>query len=134
MALNAKQTRFAAEYTIDHNATQAAIRAGYSPKSAYSQGQRLLKHAEISETIHHTEQTTAQKLQLTHEYVLHGLMEIAENGRTESARVRSLELLGKHQGMFTDRMEVEVEHRTNTELDREIQARIQEWERQLTSD
>lgn len=38
---------FCEEYLVDFNATQAAIRAGYSKKTAYSQGQRLLKNVEI---------------------------------------------------------------------------------------
>lgn len=46
MALNAKQKQFYKEYVVDANATQSAIRAGYSKKTAYSQGQRLLKHVE----------------------------------------------------------------------------------------
>lgn len=49
MALTEKQRRFADEYLIDFNATQAAIRAGYSRKTAYSQGQRLLKNVEVQE-------------------------------------------------------------------------------------
>ena len=43
-----KQKAFVFEYLIDRNATQAAIRAGYSPKTSYSIGQRLLKNVEIS--------------------------------------------------------------------------------------
>lgn len=46
-----KQKKFCVEYLIDLNATQAAIRAGYSEKTAYSLGQRLLKHAEIKSRI-----------------------------------------------------------------------------------
>ena len=42
-----KQALFIQEYLIDLNATRAAIAAGYSPKTAYSIGQRLLKHVEI---------------------------------------------------------------------------------------
>lgn len=45
--LNEKQQLFCIEYIKDFNATQAAIRAGYSEKTAYSQGQRLLKVVEI---------------------------------------------------------------------------------------
>ena len=45
--LNAKQQRFCDEYLIDLNATQAAIRSGYSEKTAYSQGQRMLKNVEV---------------------------------------------------------------------------------------
>ncbi len=46
--LTAKQAAFVREYLVDNNATQAAIRAGYSRKTAYSQGQRLLKHVEVA--------------------------------------------------------------------------------------
>jgi len=49
--LTEKQRRFVEEYLVDFNATQAAIRAGYSEKTAYSQGQRLLKHVEVSADI-----------------------------------------------------------------------------------
>lgn len=51
MAMTAKQQRFCDEYLIDLNATQAAIRAGYSEKTAYSQGQRLLKNVEAKSYI-----------------------------------------------------------------------------------
>ena len=47
MALNDRQRRFVEEYVIDGNATQAAIRAGYSAKTAYSIGSRLLKNVEV---------------------------------------------------------------------------------------
>lgn len=46
-----KQRRFIEEYPVDFNATAAAIRAGYSEKTAYSQGQRLLKNVEIRDAI-----------------------------------------------------------------------------------
>jgi phage terminase small subunit len=49
--LNPKQTRFVAEYMVDLNATQAAIRAGYSAKTAGAIGEKLLKKAEISADI-----------------------------------------------------------------------------------
>lgn len=49
--LTEKQIAFAKEYIIDHNATQAAKRAGYSEKTAYAQGSKLLKKAEIKEAV-----------------------------------------------------------------------------------
>lgn len=104
--MNPRQTRFVEEYAIDHNATQAAIRSGYSPKTAYSQGQRLLKHVEISQALHQQEQATSSRLQLTHEWVIQGLMDLAIEAKSDAARVRAYELLGKHQGMFTDRVEI----------------------------
>lgn len=50
-ALNEKQERFAQEYTIDFNATQAAIRAGYSAATAHAIGFKLLRKAEIVDRI-----------------------------------------------------------------------------------
>lgn len=49
--LNRKRKLFAEEYVKDHNMTQAAIRAGYSERTAYSQGQRLMKNVEIKEYV-----------------------------------------------------------------------------------
>lgn len=51
MALNAKQKIFVAEYLVDKNATRAAKTAGYSKKTAHSQGPRLLENVEIAEAI-----------------------------------------------------------------------------------
>ena len=45
--LSSKQKQFATEYMVDSNCTKAAIRAGYSKKTAHSQGSRLLKKVEI---------------------------------------------------------------------------------------
>jgi phage terminase small subunit len=49
--LTTKQSQFVKEYCIDFNATQAAIRVGYSKKTAYSQGQRLLKNVEVKKML-----------------------------------------------------------------------------------
>ena len=49
--MNEKQKHFADEYIISKNATKSAVKAGYSEKTAYSIGQRLLKKVEISEYI-----------------------------------------------------------------------------------
>ena len=45
--ISAKQELFVDEYLIDLNATQAAIRAGYSPKTAEQQGSRLLSNVKV---------------------------------------------------------------------------------------
>ncbi len=49
--LTPKQHRFVTEYLVDLNATQAAIRAGYSPKTAPQQGSRLLRNAVVQQAI-----------------------------------------------------------------------------------
>ena len=45
--MNDKQLRFCEEYIVDHNATQAAIRAGYSPATAKQIGSRLLTNVDV---------------------------------------------------------------------------------------
>jgi phage terminase small subunit len=70
VSLNPKQLRFVAEYLKDHNATQAAIRAGYSAKTAYSQGQRLLKHVEVKARVGKGMGKLMSNLEITAERVL----------------------------------------------------------------
>lgn len=68
--LNAKQTAFVHEYLVDKNATQAAIRAGYSVKTAASLGERLLRNVEIRAAIDEGLQDLARRVGLTAEMVL----------------------------------------------------------------
>lgn len=63
--LTAKQEAFVREYLIDLNATQAAIRAGYSAETAYSQGQRLLKHVEVASAISKGQAKAAKRAEIT---------------------------------------------------------------------
>jgi len=73
MGLKPKQQLFLTEYLKDMNATQAAIRAGYSPHSAYSMGQKLLKKGEIREEIQRKLNNSAMKA----DEILQKLTEIA---------------------------------------------------------
>ena len=68
-----KKQRFVEEYLIDANATQAAIRAGYSLKTAYSQGQRLLKDVEVKKKIDEAQQARAERLGIEQDEVLREL-------------------------------------------------------------
>ena len=102
--LNDKQLRFAQEYTIDLNATQAAIRAGYSTKTAYSQGQRLLKKDEIQDAIREANRKRSEATGITAEWVLTGIAEIATREDARDAdRLKAFELLGKHLGIWEQR-------------------------------
>lgn len=74
--LNPKQERFVAEYLIDLNATQAAIRAGYSAKTASSQGERLLRHVEVQALLGERQKKLAAKFELTQERVVAELVKI----------------------------------------------------------
>lgn len=72
--LTAKQELFCREYLVDLNATQAAIRAGYSAKTAGSMGQQLLKKLEIRITEMKAERT--ERVNIDADYVLGRLVEI----------------------------------------------------------
>lgn len=63
--LTPQKARFAEEFCVDMNATQAALRAGYSEKTAYSQGQRLLKTAEVQEVIQAARQLQRQRIEIS---------------------------------------------------------------------
>jgi phage terminase small subunit len=71
--LTPKQQRFAWEYMVDFNGTQAAIRAGYSAKTAQEQASRLLSNVMVSAEIQRLGQKTATKLEITRESIMQEL-------------------------------------------------------------
>lgn len=106
--LNAKQQQFVAEYLIDLNATQAAIRAGYSEKTAQVQSSRLLSNAMVAHLIAEGASKRIKKAEITAQDVLEGLhLEATRtgDGASHSARVQAWGLLGKYHKLFTDRFE-----------------------------
>ena len=125
--LNEKQQRFADEYLIDLNATQAAIRAGYSKKSAYSQGQRLLKHDEvksyIEERMADQKENTIASAEEVMQYLTSvirgqsrshvlakdelGAERIVEKPPDEKERLKAAELMGRRHQLFTDKVKVD---------------------------
>lgn len=85
--LTPKQKRFVDEYLIDLNATQAAIRAGYSKNTAAEQGARLLINVNISEEIQKRRVELQNKLEITQEKVLQELAAIAFANGADFAKV-----------------------------------------------
>ena len=105
--MNEKQRAFAVEYVKDRNATQAAIRAGYSKKTAYSKGNQLLKIIEVQALIKELEDAAAARSAVTVDKIVNRLNKIAEDPRAKDAdKIRADELLGKYLGMFTDKVQV----------------------------
>ncbi|WP_369427077.1 terminase small subunit [Providencia sp. PROV236] len=76
MALNDKQEMFCREYLIDLNATQAAIRAGYSEKTANAQSSRLLINVNIQNRIKELKTNRNERVEIDADYVLMRLVEI----------------------------------------------------------
>lgn len=141
VALNDKQKLFYKEYLVDANATQSAIRAGYSKKTAYSQGQRLLKHvegqkylkelmaekeshliADQNEVLKYLTSVLRGKSKST-EIVVEGTGDGCSEARTiqkepsEKDRLKAAELLGKRYGLYTDKIETDVDMDLNINVD-----------------
>ncbi len=120
MSLTPKQARFVEEYLLDLNATAAAKRAGYSERTAYAQGQRLVKHVEIAAAVQKAQEARSERTKINQDWVIERLVGVYEasmearpvcdkNGEEKgftfnpTAANRALELIGKHKGMFIDR-------------------------------
>ena len=179
MALTDKQKRFCEEYLIDLNATQAAIRAGYSPKTAEQTASRLLRNVKVQEYIAKRQKELSRSTEITQERVIKELALITFSNNADYAhvvekkmqveaggalvdvldkdgkpvmyrtvepvlteelteeqkralavikkgrdglevkscdKVKALELLGKHLGIFTDKIEANVNDTTRSEL------------------
>ena len=122
-----KQKMFCMEYTKDMNATQAAIRAGYSEKTAYSQGHDLLKKPEVKAVIDAILAKRAKDIELDEDWCLRRFKEISDRCMQKEAVMefdgeewvesgvwkfdsaganRATENIAKILGMFIDRKEI----------------------------
>lgn len=117
---------FCQEYIKDHNATQAAIRAGYSVTAAKQEGSRLLTFDDVSERISALSVDVAKRNGITQDWVIQNLKSVAERcmqvepvldreGNPTGEFIfqanganKSLELLGKTAGLFNDKLDVSV--------------------------
>ena len=148
--LTDKQQAFVHEYLIDLNATQAAIRAGYSVKTAQEQASRLLSNVMVQQAIAERMAERSRRTGVNQDRVVLELAKIAfvnmtdvvdSNGRIKegasaddlsciesikykesdnefggsverevkiASKLKALELLGKHLGMWNDKLDVNV--------------------------
>ncbi len=99
--MSPKQERFCIEYLIQMNASQAAVSAGYSPKTAGAIGSENLKKPNIRNRISELQQERSNRMQVTADHVLAAIVSIAKDpNQSGMTRVKALELLGKHLGIF----------------------------------
>ena len=77
MSLTAKQARFVEEYMVDLNATQAAIRAGYSKKGAAVRGNWLLTNSKVAAEVQKRQDDVSEKLEITQDGIAQELRMIA---------------------------------------------------------
>jgi phage terminase small subunit len=108
LALTPRQRAFAHEYVVDFQGKEAAIRAGYATKWADRQAHINLRHKGIAFLIDHLNQSKAAKVTaVSPEYVLQKVTEIiTKDGTKDGDKLRGLELLARHLGMFIDRTEI----------------------------
>lgn len=135
--LTAKQQRFCDEYLIDLNATQAAIRAGYSSKYANTNAPKLLQITTIKDYIAKRMAEKESELIADQDEVLKYLTAVMRGKSVahvlardeigadriigkppdEKERLKAAELLGKRYGLYTDRVEQEVDMDLNITVD-----------------
>lgn len=149
--LTDKQQRFVDEYLIDLNATQAAIRAGYSVRTADQQGSRMLANVKVKQAVAEKQAQRSKRTGVNQDRVVLELAKVAfakmtdivdNNGKIKedaspddlaciesikykesdneyggsverevkiASKLKALELLGKHLGMWSDKFNVTVE-------------------------
>ena len=98
-----KQAKFIQEYLKDSNATQAAIRAGYSAKTAAQIGEENLRKPDIRFAVDVAQKSIAEKTETDSEWVRRRLKEEADDFSefaSHSARIKAIELIGKINGVF----------------------------------
>lgn len=135
--LTAKQRRFCDEYLIDLNATQAAIRAGYSKKTAGKIGGENLQKPEIKACISERMAEKESNLIASQDEVLKyftsvmrgeskssvlarnaiGADEVIEKPPDEKERLKAAEQLGKRYGLFTEKIEQQTDVDLNIIID-----------------
>lgn len=135
--LTAKQQRFCDEYLIDMNITQAAIRAGYSQKTAYAIGQENLKKPMVKEYIEKRMAEKEAALIADQTEVMQYLTSVMRGGSSSSVlarneagadrviekppdekeRLKAAELLGRAHMMFTDKVQQNVDMDLNITVD-----------------
>lgn len=131
--LTHKQERFVQEYLVDLNATQAAIRAGYSARTAEWIGPQLLGKSHVSNAIAMKMADRSKRTEITADLVMRDVEAIKRDAMRESAdkdgnpamvnhaaALKACELQGKHLGMFTDKLAMTIESSSDEELDAKI--------------
>lgn len=143
--LTPKQQRFCEEYLVDLNATQAALRAGYSPKGTKTQASLLLANINIQRQLMRLRSDLTERVNVDVDWVLSKLVEnharatqaievvdsdgnkIGEYKYEGAVANRALELLGKHFGAFVDRHQIDFTDNTGV-LAISAEQSAEDWE------
>ena len=132
--LTAKQQAFA-DLIATGQRQSVAYRRAYdatdmAPATVWNEASRLVRHPEVAQRLallkQEAEYSAATRREVTRDFVFQELAALAMDAPTSNARLKALELLGKSVGMFTDRVEVEVEEveRSAEEIEASIRMRM----------
>ena len=130
--LTAKQQAFA-DLIATGQRQSVAYRRAYdatdmAPATVWNEASRLVRHPEVAQRLallkQEAEYSAATRREVTRDFVFQELAALAMDAPTSNARLKALELLGKSVGMFTDRVEVEVEVEEVERSAEEIEASI----------
>ena len=111
-SLNPKHRAFVMEYCRDGNASRAAEAAGYQLRSASARGAELLQRADVQQAINATLQARAVRIGVDEDRVVAelALLAFAQDGSVSNRdKLKALELLARHLGMFDDRLTLKVD-------------------------
>jgi phage terminase small subunit len=128
MSLTQKQQRFVEEYCVDFNATQAAIRAGYSPSTAYAIGSENLKKPEIKAALEAAQAAAVTNIQITKDYLIEQANDIMLKAKASgawSAAKGANELLAKLTGQIVERRDLRVIRSIDDLTEEELRAIVE---------
>ncbi len=133
--LTAKQEHFARLVTSGMTQTQAYQEAystgGMKPETVWTEASKLAKNPAVVERMNtlraEIDETKRVLLVNREEAILRQLENEAFSARTDSARVKALELLGKHLGLFTDKVVVSEKPRSEDEIEASILERLERY-------
>lgn len=151
MSLTPKQEAFVREYLLDLNATQAAIRAGYSAKTAEQQGSRLLRNVQVAAALSDAQTKRAERVEIDADYVLRQAVKLHERCMQEVSPIvdrkgqqvtdeagnplfefnaagaaKALELVGRHVSIqaFKEKIDLNAKVEVETLTDEALEAKI----------
>ena len=132
--MNQKREQFCLEYMIDSNGGQAAIRAGYSERTAYTQASRLLRNVHVMERLRELRAAHAKQCDVNIDSLTEMLIAdraLAHANKQAGAAVSASEKLGKLYGLIGDKLDITI-HKAPADLtDAEIEAELGEIEREM---
>ena len=127
--MNHRNKIFVEEYIKSGNATESAKKSGYSEKTAYSQGQRLLKNVEIHQAITKHQEEISKASDVSLSQIVKEIRQIGLTGKNDYIRLKALDMLMKHLGGYESevRMIQNISSNDFERLSNKLTNQIESW-------